>query len=131
VSGTVPLPPRRRSTDRTESVIQSEIRRALGSRPDVVLWRNNTGALPDRTGRLVAYGLAVGSADLVGIVMRADGVGVFLAIEVKDDRGVVRPEQEKWIALVRRYGGVAGVARSVADAEALYREAKGLAGGAC
>jgi hypothetical protein len=63
---------------------------------------------------------------LVGIVTRADGTGVFIAIEVKDARGKVTDEQEQWLALVRRYGGAAGVARSVKDALGIYREAKGI-----
>ena len=50
-----------------ETNIQQEIRLALGTREDVRLFRNQVGQLPDpRTGRPVQFGLAKGSADLVG-----------------------------------------------------------------
>ena len=50
--------------------------------------------------------------------------GVFLAIEVKRRDGKVDPKQHQWIALVRKFGGVAGVARNVSEALALVNEAK-------
>lgn len=37
-------------------------------------------------------------------------------IECKDDKGKLRPEQEKFIEIMRSYGHRAGVARSPADA---------------
>lgn len=40
-------------------------------------------------------------------------------IECKDDKGRLRPEQERFIAAVKSYGHKAGVARSVADALAI------------
>ena len=107
--------------ERSESVIQSEIRLAVGSLPDVRLWRNNTGSIKDQRGRPVQFGLAVGSADLIGIVAPW---GRLLSIEVKSEVGRVRPEQVKWAELVRRFGGVAGVARSVDEAMALVEEAR-------
>ena len=112
---------KRGDDDRSESVIQSEIRLAVGSLPDVRLWRNNTGSIKGQRGRPVQFGLAVGSADLIGIVAPW---GRLLSIEVKSADGRVRPEQVKWAELVRRFGGVAGVARSVAEAMALVEEAR-------
>ena len=50
-----------------ETNIQQRIRLALGTRDDVRLFRNQFGQLPDpRTGRPVQFGLAKGSADIVG-----------------------------------------------------------------
>lgn len=92
-------------------------------RGDARLWRNNTGALKDANGRLVRYGLCQGSADLIGyrtVTITPDMVGqriaVFAAIEVKD-RGKPTPEQLRFLEVVRAAGGLAGIARSVADAE--------------
>ena len=49
-------------------------------------------------------------------------VAVFTSIEVKTPTGKLRVEQEQWLKVVRAAGGIAGVARSVEDAEALVRQ---------
>lgn len=107
-----------------ELAVQNTIRLAVG-RGATRLFRNNTGALKDPSGRLVRYGLCKGSSDLIGyrtITITPDMVGqqvaVFAAIEVKD-RGAPTPEQLQFIAQVQAAGGLAGVARSVADAQAI------------
>jgi hypothetical protein len=109
----------------SEQQIQQAIRLKL-SQGSVRLFRNNTGALRDERGQLVRYGLCQGSADLIGIrtvTITADmvgqQVGVFAAIEVKAPRGRITPEQEAFLAMVRQQGGIAGVARSVEDAQHL------------
>ena len=107
-----------------ETDLQQRIRLALGTHPDARLFRNQVGSLPDpRTGRLVTFGLAKGSADLIGwrtITITPDMVGqriaVFTSIEVKTERGRIRPEQQAWLGCVQAAGGIGGVARSVADA---------------
>ena len=107
-----------------ETTLQQQIRLALGTHPDTKLFRNQVGSLPDpRTGRLVTFGLARGSADLIGwrtVMVTPDMVGqqlaVFTSIEVKTPTGRVRPEQQAWLAVVQNAGGIAGVARSVEDA---------------
>ena len=107
-----------------ETTLQQQIRLAVGTSPDARLFRNQCGALPDpRTGRLVTFGLARGSADLIGwrtVVVTPDMVGqrlaVFTSIEVKTPTGRLRPEQRAWLGVVRGAGGVAGVVRSVDDA---------------
>ena len=107
-----------------ETTLQQQIRLALGTRSDLRLFRNQVGQLPDpRTGRPVQFGLARGSADLIGwrtITITPDMVGrqvaVFTSIEVKTERGRVRPEQHAWLSTVQQSGGIAGIARSVADA---------------
>lgn len=107
-----------------ETDLQQRIRLALGTRSDLRLFRNQVGQLPDpRTGRMVQFGLARGSADLIGwrtITITPDMVGrqvaVFTSIEVKTERGRIRPEQQAWLGCVQSAGGIGGVARSVADA---------------
>ncbi len=96
----------------SETEITQAILLALGSRPDVRLWRNNTGRLLNpRTGRWVAFGLK-GSADILGIVRG----GRFLAIETKTPEGRLRPEQRAFRAMIESLGGIYVLARSVDDA---------------
>jgi hypothetical protein len=104
-----------------EQLVQNSIRAALGRGP-VRLFRNNTGALKDESGRLVRFGLAPGSSDLIGwrtVEVTEDMVGssiaVFTAIEVKD-RGRPTPQQLNFLEAVTNAGGIAGVARSIEEA---------------
>ena len=90
------------------------------------LYRNNCGVLRDQRGVPVRYGLQPGSADLIGwrtITITPEMVGqqvaVFTSIEVKSATGRLRPEQRQWMEAVQDAGGIAGVARSVEDAQAL------------
>ena len=112
-----------------ETTLQQQIRLALGSRSDLRLFRNQVGSLPDpRTGRLVTFGLARGSADLIGwrtVTVTPDMVGqqvaVFTSIEVKTPTGRLRPDQQAWLSVVRDAGGICGIARSVNDAHAIVK----------
>lgn len=107
-----------------ETDLQQRIRLALGTRHDLRLFRNQVGQLPDpRTGRPVQFGLARGSADLIGwrtVTVTPEMVGqriaVFTSIEVKTSTGRITPAQRSWLAAVRDAGGIAGIARSVHDA---------------
>lgn len=107
-----------------ETTLQQQIRLALGTRTDLRLFRNQVGQLPDpRTGRPVQFGLARGSADLIGwrtIKVTPEMVGqriaIFTSIEVKTATGRISPAQQAWLGAVRTAGGIAGVARSVRDA---------------
>jgi len=112
----------------SEQRIQQEIRIACSS-GDTRLFRNNTGTLKDANGRPVQFGLCKGSADLIGwkrVTITPEMVGtqvaVFASIEVKTPTGRLRPEQQQWLDAVQAAGGIAGVARSVSDAEALLRD---------
>ena len=118
-----------------ETTLQQQIRLALGTHPQTRLFRNQVGSLPDpRTGRLVTFGLARGSADLIGwrtVTVTPDMVGsqlaVFTSIEVKTPTGRVRPDQHAWLAAVQSAGGIAGIARSVPDALQLVADPANLA----
>jgi hypothetical protein len=107
----------------SERNIQQEIRLAL-SKTGSRMFRNNSGAFKDSTGRWVRYGVAnPGGSDLIGwtpVTVTADMVGqrlaVFTAIEVKGPKGKTSPEQTNFIDRVKIDGGIAGVARSADDA---------------
>lgn len=108
----------------TESEILYAIRLALGTMPDVRLFRNNIGSFKDRTGRWVQYGLAPGSADLIGLrtvtitpEMVGREVALFIGIECKTDKGRISEEQESFLRMLEQRGALAGIARSVDDAK--------------
>ncbi len=116
----------------SEQQIQQEIRIAC-SNGDTRLFRNNTGTLKDQNGRPVQFGLCKGSADLIGwkrVTVTEEMVGstvaVFTSIEVKAPTGRLRSEQQQWLDAVQAAGGIAGVARSVSDAERLLTVADGV-----
>jgi len=82
--------------------------------------------LRDHRGVPVRYGLQPGSSDLIGwrtITITPEMVGqrvaVFASIEVKSTTGRIRQEQQQWLDAVQAAGGIAGVARSVEDAQRL------------
>ena len=109
----------------SEQRTQQEIRLAI-SKGDCRVFRNNTGTLRDQHGRPVSFGLAKGSADLIGwrtVTIKPEMVGqriaVFTSIEVKTPAGRLRPEQQQWLDAVQAAGGIAGIARSVEDAQRL------------
>ncbi len=94
-----------------------------GSRPDVRLFRNSVGVAFYANGQRVKYGLAVGSSDLIGLQrvvitpeMVGRALGRFLAIETKSDKGKTSAAQDNFLRMVREFGGVAVVCRSVTDA---------------
>lgn len=104
---------------RSEAAVQADIRLAAAKRGDLVLWRNNSGALTDDAGRLIRFGLGndsaqankrLKSADLIGIHR---GSGRFVSIEVKrpgwkhSDASERDRAQVAWAATVAAMGGVA------------------------
>lgn len=112
----------------SEQTIQQHIRVAC-SKGDCRLYRNNCGVLRDQRGVPVRYGLQTGSSDLIGwrtITITPDMIGqriaVFTSIEVKSATGRIRQEQQQWLDAVTAAGGIAGVARSVEDAQRLLAQ---------
>lgn len=125
-----------------ETNIQNTIRLELQKRYNLRLYRNNVGEawqgkshstskghiVIERPAR-VKYGLFVGSSDTIGIMpvtitpeMVGKTIGVFLAIEVKTEKGIVSEAQKKFIAVIRDKGGIAGIARSADDAIKIIEE---------
>lgn len=73
-------------------------------------WRNNCGALPDKRGVWVRYGVGnPGGSDIIGLMPN----GRFLAIEVKAGRDTERPDQVAFINAVNMTGGLGFFARDV------------------
>ena len=109
----------------SEHEIQQRIRLACG-RGRVRLWRNNTGALVDQQGRFVRFGLCKGSSDLIGLrsleitpELVGQRIAQFVGLEIKTGSGTVSPEQRAFLQLVQQQGGLAGVCRSIAEAQAV------------
>ena len=72
----------------------------------------------------MSFGLCEGSGDLIGYrqvviteAMVGTKIAVFTSCEVKTETGRVRPEQENWLAHISGAGGIAFIARSVAEAQ--------------
>lgn len=109
-----------------ETAILQTIRLGLSRTPEVRIFRNQTGALKDAQGRLVTFGLCKGSSDLIGwksVTITPDMVGqrvaIFLAVEVKAPGRKPTPEQTNFLDRVKSDGGLAGIARSIADAQTI------------
>lgn len=122
-----------------EHVIQAEILKEFGARPNLRIWRNNTGqswtgnqiiriavagSFPVNPGDVVIrkahplrFGLP-GSADIFGVIQPA---GRFVAIEVKSSGGKASAEQERFLKMVNGMGGLAFVAHSVEEVAAKIR----------
>ena len=109
--------------NKSEHRIQDEIRLAL-SQYGIVLRLNSGKAyggkriFDSRRNQYILTDLRVialcpkGTADILFI--GPDGTVAF--IEIKDDKGRIREEQEQFVRLMRSYGHKAGIARSVDDA---------------
>jgi hypothetical protein len=76
-----------------------------------------------RNGRRTQFGLCVGSSDLIGwrsVKITEDMVGktfaLFLAMEVKAEKGKATEDQFRFIKAVRYAGGLSGIVRSPDDA---------------
>lgn len=107
---------------RTEATILGEIREALNTARDATgalrcrLYRNSVGYDEQRR---VHYG-QVGSPDLLGVLRCGRAFG----IEVKGERGRMRPEQVAWWKAAALWGVAGGEAHSVAEAMELLAEAE-------
>ena len=101
----------------TEQQIQRAILDWLAA-VGIPAWRQNTGAFAaEHNGkrRFMRFG-PKGQSDIVGI-LPGRGDGKFLAIEVKRPGGQPTPEQQAFLDRITEAGGIAFVARSVADCE--------------
>lgn len=113
---------------RSEQAIQQSIV-LTHSNNDVRLFRNNCGQCRSEDGRIIRYGVAnPGGSDLIGlrsIVVTPEMVGqriaIFAALEIKTPTGRATEQQQKFLSMVEKMGGISGVARSEDDAARLLR----------
>jgi hypothetical protein len=94
----------------------------------VVAWRTNSGRMRVQRGgkeHFYRFNGADGCADLVGLIPKlSDGrTGVFFACEAKRPGGKTTPAQESFLEMIRKAGGIACVASSVADLERALNDA--------
>lgn len=126
----------------SESRVQSELRLYAANNTHK-LFRNNSGALPDQTGRIVRYGLGNDSAalnrvykssDLIGltrVLIQPHHVGRVMAIltclEVKgsDFKGTPRNDRERaqaaFIQDMVRHGAIGGFVSNAAQYPEMIR----------
>lgn len=110
----------------SEQAIQQNIILSCSKGP-VRLLRNNCGSYKSPTGTFVKYGVGnPGGSDLIGLrtvtitpQMVGQQIGQFVALEIKTPAGRTTEQQERFLAMVRTLGGLAGVARSVDEAQKL------------
>jgi hypothetical protein len=108
----------------SEAEILRAILQLLKRHPKVAMsWRQNSGTFQERNRdgsvRYIRANTARGMSDIMGTLKD----GRTLAIEVKSRTGRMRPGQEEFLASIRAAGGVAGVCRSVEDAQKLLGDA--------
>lgn len=102
-----------------EKKLQNAILLRFATRPDMRLWRANTGHGISMDGkRHLSFGIP-GQADLSGILRD----GRRLEIECKSPNGQQSEEQRNFAAMIRQFNGVYILARSVEDVERGLQEA--------
>ncbi len=100
-----------------EATIKARIRAAIVN-AGCLCWVHDVDYRQGKTG------LGKGTSDLICIV---PPFGRFLGVEVKRpgySPSDVRPEQRAWLAAVRAFGGVSGIATNESEALALVAEAR-------
>jgi hypothetical protein len=128
--------------NKTEKQIQHDIHTGLIG--DTHLFRNNVGlaytgdvkrhgngTITIENARPIKFGLCKGSSDLIGWTriqitpeMIGRTVAVFTAIEVKSATGRASKEQKNFIKRIHDCGGIAGIARSLYDADKVVESFK-------
>ena len=103
--------------DLSEAVLLHDILLEFGGRPDIRLWRNNSGLFWTRNGQRVRASVE-GAPDLIGLMLPQ---GRFLGIECKSLTGRLSPVQKAFGEMIVRMGGLYCVARSVNDVEEYLR----------
>lgn len=105
-----------------EQEIMNQIMLEVGRRPDVRLWRQNSGVARGLQSDTVIRMGVPGCGDLTGIVT-VSGIGIRLEIEVKTQKGRQSEQQIKFGKMVADRGGIYILARSVDDAILQLEEA--------
>jgi hypothetical protein len=116
--------PAKPSGEPSEADILRAIMALLKRHPRVAqCWRQNSGTFAERnrdgSTRYIRANTQKGMSDIMGVLKD----GRTLAIEVKSRVGKMRPGQDEFLQTIRQAGGVAGVCRSVDDAQRLLGDA--------
>jgi hypothetical protein len=93
--------------------------RLRASQLGAVLYRNNTGKLQTKDGRWVSFGLCVGGSDLIGYFK-----GRFTALEIKMPGKKPTPEQQHFIDMVNKSGGIGAVVTDPDQLENIFVDTK-------
>jgi hypothetical protein len=106
-----------------ETTILQSVRLAA-SKHGVVLSRNNCGSLLDVNGRLVRFGLfSPGGADLIGF-RTINSIAQFVALEIKMPGKKPTPEQQHFIDMVNKSGGIGAVVTDPDQLENIFVDTK-------
>ena len=96
-----------------------EIHLAVGSMPDCRAWVRNVGFDENRK---IKYGVN-GESD-IQFIMNVNGLGIMGSIEVKTGNAGQSTDQKNYEAMIKKFGGIYFVARSVEDATIGIEKAK-------
>ena len=103
-----------------ENKVTNEV--ILGLPKNTRIFRNHVGQIEDKNGRVHKFGLAPGSADLIGYTtievtpeMVGKKVAVFTSIEVKTKEGRVSKHQKLWGGALNKNHCLHTVARCPED----------------
>ncbi len=128
MSPVIKLPPRARKKRNETTGLVVPALAAINAFDWAQVFRNNTGALEDRFGRLVRYGLCDGSSDIIGMVRLDPCVehrpARFFALECKAPGKKPTEAQFAFLDLVRRFGGFAAWTDSLDGAIAAAQRAR-------
>ncbi len=100
---------------KSEAWVLFHVLEAWGAHPQMRLFRENTGAAMVK-GQLVRYGTP-GRWDVSGILWPS---GRRIEIECKAPGKKLTEEQERWGAMIERFGGLTIRAWSLADVDAAF-----------
>jgi hypothetical protein len=116
--------------DKSEAYVDSQLVLEAERRDDILLFRNNVGALKDERGRVVRYGLANESSRVNAAIKSSDRIGIYRKLIRPQDVGTYvgqfvgyelkkqtwaglnlndphEAAQAAWAALINNYGGIA------------------------
>jgi hypothetical protein len=95
---------------------QATVNLKLSLNHSETIFRNNNGKFKNKHGQWVRFGLGTGTSDFIGWttqIITADMVGrsvaIFTAIEIKASDETPNEDQQKFIDLVKKNGGIAKV----------------------
>jgi hypothetical protein len=129
----VALPPERKPRAPSDAISEADvndaIREAVKRMTLVELYRNNRGSIRLESGGMLTYGVGPnGAADWLGyctVTITPDMIGrtiaQFVAIEAKRPGEHASDDQQKFLTRVAVAGGIAGVAHSADELEALLK----------